>query len=126
MANDARYPEPDHLEDGAGSRSFRRRNALTTPILVMSLLVSLVLFWAPVVLVFAFPTLALPPAVSGGLMLGACVLFLAGIIASTFLSARPFRTCSACGAKTAVEHHEGCQFFVCHRCRTYVRGGDFS
>lgn len=126
MANSAHYPKSEYKENCGGSNLFLRKSLLSAPVLILSWITGLLMLWTPktFISVLGLPetTLMIPRI----FMLLGFILLIIGINLCNRIQSKPFSSCSECKSKTSIEIHQGCEFYVCHDCLLYVRGGDFS
>jgi hypothetical protein len=125
MANNAQYPITGYSEDLAGSRLFQRKSLFAAPVLIASFFISFALFWlTPTIIHFVGLSGEISVIAGRCMMVSAFVVIIFGINYANTKPAKAVSTCSQCQAKTHLEIHEACEFFVCKVCETYIRGKD--
>lgn len=123
MANDIEYPNPDYKEDLSGSMRFQRRGGVMAPVLILLFFGGVTLIYSSVKLSYFLNFDELLPDRAGVIfMVLGFVLCIIAINLFNRVRAKPFSKCSTCNSETTSEYYASGDFFVCHKCETFVRG----
>ena len=118
MPHTVKYPDDSYSEDLEGSQLYQSQSLAARPVLLTCFFGGVIICWLSFFLV-----------PHGGKLFSIAVGFIIVILGINYSNSKPIKSisrCCECNGKRVRESHEGCDFFVCRECKSYIRGGDYS
>ena len=119
------YPNDQFSEDKEASLEFAELISRSGTKIGKYFKIAAVIFWSPWVLSI-FGIVHLPSSVFFFSVGGGFALIILRMIQSGREATSLFETCRRCQGPLRKESHRQRDFFVCDKCQTFIRGGDFS